>query len=168
MDEEYDEDELGEADFCRRLNGSARPRFTTGRLVGIIRRRWQVATYLYFPLGHMMMRRLNPIWLRWDEWRHGSPREPPAVPQVGQRLYITSAYYIGHGEDDRRGGWVTVRSVRFEHGSYWVTVREFPESHSWNYESWLKDQAALRAEFAWRRARPDPDPRPEFHTGGLY
>jgi hypothetical protein len=26
------------------------------------------------------------------------------IPKVGQKVYINSAYYIGHGEDDRDGG----------------------------------------------------------------
>ena len=153
-----------EVDYSSRSYRTVNRWIAVDRLCRTIDRRWQAVTYLYFPRGYLMCRRLNPMWLRFDEWRHGPPRTPPIVPLVGQHVYVSSAYYIGDGENDRRGGWATIRTVNFTHGSYWITLLEFPETHSWNYRNMLADQRDLRLKFAWRRARPDPDPREEFNS----
>lgn len=83
------------------------------------------------------------------------------TPAIGQWIYVPSAFYIDHGEDDRLGGRAKV--MRVETGVSagrrvpFVEVEAFP-GHSFNWPDYLApEQAALRKEFGRKKAKPDPE-----------
>lgn len=93
------------------------------------------------------------------------------VPAVGDEIYVPSALYLSHGEDDVLGGLATVSSVQSErHGNrtvHKVTVKELP-SRGYYWENGLaEEQEELKQRFGNGRARPDPDTSPEFNSGSV-
>jgi hypothetical protein len=84
------------------------------------------------------------------------------APKVGQIIYVPSALYIDHGEDDRQGGRAKVTKVTTAISAGkptpFVTVEPFPAT-SFNWDVLAAEQAALRKEYGRRKARPDPDIR---------
>lgn len=107
-----------------------------------------------------------------DEERRGKAENSfSPVPSVGDEIYVPSALYISHGEDDILGGRAVVKSVKKEkHGNdiiHGVTVQELP-NRTYFWENGLADkQEELRKEFGDGRARPDPDKREEFNSGSI-
>lgn len=85
-------------------------------------------------------------------------------PVVGSDIYVDNQLFLGHGEDDMRGGLARVVAVH-EDLDYpddpLVDVAEHPDcSYDWALLS--REQERLRAAFGERRASADPDLRPEF------
>lgn len=82
------------------------------------------------------------------------------TPKVGDKIYVDSHGFIGHGEDDVQGGLATV--VTSELGMSggkmvpFVTVAEYP-GVSYNWEFLAELQAELKEEFGDEVAHPDPD-----------
>lgn len=94
------------------------------------------------------------------------------IPKVGQEIWIPSALYLGHGEDDVMGGKTTITGVvrndalPFEHfNSIFVKVKAIGQSTSYNYRSLLERQDELKEKFGDNIAYPDPDDREEFNKG---
>ena len=89
---------------------------------------------------------------------------PP--PKVGDTIYVDSAWYLSHGEDDFEGGRVTVSSVRVDTSAgeptWFVSITERP-GHSYNWAILKERQAELAAEFGDKKGHPDPDNDPEFN-----
>ncbi|MEV0296327.1 hypothetical protein [Nocardia sp. NPDC050710] len=85
-------------------------------------------------------------------------------PVVGADIYVDTHLFLGHGEDDVRGGLARVVAVH-EDAEYpddpMVDVAEHPD-YSYNWALLSREQDRLRAEFGDRRAYADPDLRPEF------
>ena len=88
------------------------------------------------------------------------------VPKVSQDIYVPSEFYLSHGRDDKIGGLAKVVSVaaRKSNGkkTIFICVKEFPEmTYSWNCLALQQDK--LKKHFGSKRARHDPDFRPEFN-----
>jgi hypothetical protein len=83
------------------------------------------------------------------------------VPKVGQKIYVDSAYYIDHGEDDRDGGIATVSKVVMGISAgkkvHFIQVKEIPDVQM-NWDQHLRDaQPELRKEFGKQKAKMCPD-----------
>lgn len=87
------------------------------------------------------------------------------IPKVGDIIYIDSALYIGHGEDDMIGGKARVESVTIhENGMCSITLEGWKnESYGWNSLSSMQEQ--LKQEFGDSWAHRKPDHRPQFNRG---
>jgi len=88
------------------------------------------------------------------------------IPKPGDTIYIPTALYLGHGRDDQRGGRATVTKVERQKSGgrrvHFVTVKEVSSSYNW--EQYLAPhQTEWKKEYGRRRAKPDPDNRPEFN-----
>ncbi len=83
-----------------------------------------------------------------------------SVPKVGQMIYVGSAFYIDHGEDDRVGGLAKVKAIKLSMSGGkmmpFVTVEEFPET-SFNWEFLEREQDKLKKEFGLKQAYRSPD-----------
>lgn len=82
-------------------------------------------------------------------------------PEVGQEIYVPSAFYIDHGRDDFAGGLATITNVELRGTErYHVTIAERPHcQYSWEYLR--KGQEQWAKEYGGRRAHPDPDMHPD-------
>lgn len=80
---------------------------------------------------------------------HGGPE----MPKPGEDIYVPTAMYIDHGEDDVQGGLAEV--VEIKNGM--IRVEPFPST----YYSWspglCEAQEKLKKEFGQGRAHKDPD-----------
>ena len=82
--------------------------------------------------------------------------------KIGDELYIPSAFYVCRGEDDIIGGLAKVKSIDEN------DMVEFEEDLGtfYNVECLLEEQGELKKEFGKKRAKHQPDLRPEFNDGG--
>lgn len=80
---------------------------------------------------------------------------------VGDWLYIDTEMYLGHGEDDIRGGLAQVKTVR-EDG--FLEFEGF-EGNLYNSTYLLSQQEKWREDFGDQRATKDPDTRLQFNQG---
>ena len=85
-----------------------------------------------------------------QNWKNGLPR-------IGAVLYIETELYIGHGEDDVRGGKAVVESVQNKWGSVWITFKGFSRHKYYSWQHLLNNQEKLRGEYGDLWAYPDPD-----------
>lgn len=96
--------------------------------------------------------------------------ELPPVPKVGDTIYVPTALYISHGEDDVRGGLAEVtRVVEEQHGKrtvHGIVVKEVPGTKYYWENGLAQQQNKLQERHGGRRAKPDPDERPEFRSDG--
>lgn len=82
------------------------------------------------------------------------------VPKVGDMIYVESAFYIDHGEDDRVGGLAKV--VKIQDGisagkkEPFVVVEAFPYN-SFNWCHLAPKQEELKKRFGRKKAYSDPD-----------
>lgn len=93
-----------------------------------------------------------------------STKDHPLVP--GETIYVGTALFLSHGEDDFIGGKATVKSVRpgISGGkpALYVAVKENAGTE-YNWEFLAEKQAKLRAEHGDRVAHAAPDYTPEFN-----
>jgi hypothetical protein len=85
-------------------------------------------------------------------------------PYVGQKIYVTTDIYLGHGLDDFAGGIATISKIEKEdHYNYlMVGIKESPGTlYNWNLL--LEEQEKLKKRFGRKKAHPIPDDRPEFN-----
>lgn len=75
------------------------------------------------------------------------------LPAVGTDIYVQSAWYIDHGEDDVCGGRAEVKKVTKEG---FVTTVELP-NRSYNWKVLKEEQESLKKEYGNERAHPCPD-----------
>lgn len=91
---------------------------------------------------------------------------PQPIPKVGDDIYVESALYLDHGEDDILGGLAKVTSVREERLGdrvvIKVTVAKIPGIFNWT-ERLAGLQEKLKEQFGESRAHPEPDDRPAFN-----
>lgn len=80
----------------------------------------------------------------------------------GDKIYIPTALYIDHGEDDIQGGWAIVESVttdeRLSEDNYnrtFVTVEGIDISYNMNYL--IENQKEWAKEYKNTKARPNPE-----------
>jgi hypothetical protein len=81
--------------------------------------------------------------------------------KVGDWIYIDSVVYLGHGEDDIRGGLAKIKTIQADG---FVEFEGFERSR-YNLAHLLPRQAELKSKFGTEKAKPDPDLRPEFNQG---
>jgi hypothetical protein len=83
-----------------------------------------------------------------------------AVPKIGDDIYVPTSLYIGHGEDDVRGGLAKVKSISENisagQSTPFIEVYEHP-GVSYNWELLYKRQDELKERFGNNRAYEDPD-----------
>lgn len=89
-----------------------------------------------------------------------------SIPKIGDDIYVESALYLGHGEDDILGGLAKVTSVTEEmigeEKVIKVTVVGIPGVFNWSQRlAGLQDK--LKERFGNIRAHPEPDDRPKFN-----
>lgn len=81
-------------------------------------------------------------------------------PTVGSSIYVGSAWYIDHGEDDFQGGKCTISRVSSGisagNPTWFVEVAERP-GYSYNYLILLESQAKWAETYGDRAGYPDPD-----------
>ena len=89
-----------------------------------------------------------------------------STPSPGDEIYVETYLHLSHGIDDVRGGRATVTRVQIDtvggRNVPFVEVAEDPGS-LYNWEHLAEKQTDLAAQFGARRARPDPDARPQFN-----
>lgn len=91
------------------------------------------------------------------------------IPEPGDKIYVPTSLYLGHGMDDFEGGIATVEKVTTEdylppdHRNYYmVSVKERPGT-SYNLRYLLENQEEWKERYGEQIAHPDPDDRPEFN-----
>lgn len=84
------------------------------------------------------------------------------VMKKGDKIYIPSALYIDHGEDDIQGGWAIVESIKTDEGlpkdnsnRTFVTVEGIDVSYNINYL--LENQEKWAKCYGNTKAHPDPE-----------
>ncbi len=78
------------------------------------------------------------------------------IPKVGDKIYVTGAMYIDHGEDDVAGGLATVTKVEKQYNSVFVSIKEHP-GRTLNWAFLEEKQTELKKEYGRKKAKPDPD-----------
>jgi len=90
-------------------------------------------------------------------------------PEIGNKIYVPSSYYVYHGEDDFEGGLAIINKVEYsdhlpkDHCNYTMVGIEGRPTTMYNYKVLLEEQAKLKKRFGNKLAHPDPDLRPEFN-----
>ena len=91
------------------------------------------------------------------------------LPEIGQEIYVPSAYYVYRGEDDFDGGLAIInkidisKNLPIDHiNSIMVGINGRP-SVMYNYKSLMKEQDELKEEFGTNHSKSNPDLRPEFN-----
>ena len=89
--------------------------------------------------------------------------------KIGDTIYVESAFFLDHGEDDFVGGRATVSDIKNDVSggkmTLFVQIEERP-GHWLNWGQFLvHQQDELRERFGDQEAHKDPDPRPEFNAG---
>ena len=91
------------------------------------------------------------------------------VPKVGDKIYVETHLYIGHGVDDVAGGIATVEAVKMGisagEETPFVSVVEHP-GNAYNWEMLAERQAALKKEFGKQKACQCPDYETPPDPGG--
>lgn len=91
------------------------------------------------------------------------------IPEPGEKIYVPTSLYLGHGMDDFEGGMATVTEVEKSnqlpedhYNHYMVSIKERPGT-SYNLRYLLEHQEEWKERYGDAIARPDPDDRPEFN-----
>ena len=90
------------------------------------------------------------------------PEEPKIyIPKVGDQIYIDSAFYLTHGEDDFVGGLCTITYVEGDEPPFWIQIAEDRGKFTWSYIE--EEQEMLKKKFGTSRGHRRPDDREEFN-----
>lgn len=91
------------------------------------------------------------------------------LPKVGDKIYVGSSYYLGHGRDDFEGGLATIRAVDISEtlpidhiNAVMIRINE-RTGWAYNYKVLLDQQEELKSQFGDQAAFADPDDREEFN-----
>lgn len=89
-------------------------------------------------------------------------------PEIGQKIYIPSSFYLSHGRDDIQGGKTEITKVYFsnhlpeDHYNYiMVNVKGLPVSKTYNYRYLMENQKEWKDKYKDTVAHPDPDLHPD-------
>ena len=83
-------------------------------------------------------------------------------PEIGQKIYIPTELYVGHGEDDIKGGIATIQHFKEdlkcpnEYNRIFVKVKEI-NGPCWNWYYLLEHQEEWKKEYGDQIAHEDPD-----------
>lgn len=84
-------------------------------------------------------------------------------PIIGEKIYIPTSLYIGHGEDDVAGGLVTVKKINISNhlpeghcNSIMIEVNEV-KGHGYNWKVLLEHQEEYKERYGNQIAHNDPD-----------
>jgi hypothetical protein len=90
-------------------------------------------------------------------------------PEIDNKIYVPSSYYVYRGEDDFHGGIATINKIEYNENlpdnhmnKIMIGIKENPRT-MYNYKSLMESQDKLKKEFGDTKAFPDPDDRPEFN-----
>lgn len=103
---------------------------------------------------------------RFDELRHQPPIE---IPKIGDKIYVPTSLYLGHGMDDFEGGIATIsgivesNSLPKDHSNYYMVRIEERPGAKYNLRYLLENQEKWKKRYGEEIAHPDPDDRPEFN-----
>lgn len=82
------------------------------------------------------------------------------MPEVGQKIYVHSSYYISHGSDDFVGGLATISAVKegISAGKPcpFVSIEERP-GVEYNWEFLEEEQEELKKQFGEEKSHSQPD-----------
>lgn len=84
-------------------------------------------------------------------------RKEKDMVKVGDKLYIESECYIGHGEDDIAGGLATISEIHEDCGMTMVCFAEVGSYARYNLNYIIQHQKEWAEEYAGQTAHPDPD-----------
>ncbi len=90
-------------------------------------------------------------------------------PKIGDKIYVSSSYYVYRGEDDFEGGLATIDKIEFnknlpkDHCNYIMIGIKERSSTMYNYKMLIKEQNELEKEYKGKIAHPNPDLRVEFN-----
>ena len=87
------------------------------------------------------------------------------MPKIGEKIYIPTSLFVYRGEDDIIGGISTIKSIENKHNCIMVEVNE-NKGTFYNYKVLLEEQEELKKEFGNKKAKKQPDNRPEFNDNG--
>ncbi len=80
--------------------------------------------------------------------------------KVGEDVYIPSAFYLSHGEDDFSGGLCKIIEIEeVLPGHKYIRVKEQPSSQ-YPYDYLLENQKKWKKEYGKRRGKACPDYSP--------
>jgi hypothetical protein len=82
--------------------------------------------------------------------------EPGEVPKPGQHIYVPTAMYLDHGEDDFDGGIATIKRVEQEGRYTYVVIEEHPGT-SYNWSALAQRQSDFEKEYGDQWSHPSPD-----------
>lgn len=91
------------------------------------------------------------------------------APQIGDKIYVPSSYYVYRGGGDFEGGLATINKVEAnkhlseDHINYWMVGIEGRPSTMYNWRVLAEEQDELKKEYADKVAYSSPDLRPEFN-----
>lgn len=84
------------------------------------------------------------------------------IPKIGDEIYIDSAFYSTHGEDDFIGGLCTITFIEvISPQNFWIEIAEDRGRFTWGYNQ--EQQQRLKAKFGTKRGERKPDFRDEFN-----
>ncbi|HOG38261.1 MAG TPA: hypothetical protein PLD95_02200 [bacterium] len=104
------------------------------------------------------------------KWQSLTGNSKINIPQPGDKIYVPTSLYLGHGMDDFVGGLATVSKVETcddlpedHYNHYMIEIEERPGT-SYNLRYLLEYQNEWEEKYGDAIAHPDPDDRPEFNT----
>ncbi len=90
-------------------------------------------------------------------------------PEIGEKIYVPSAYYAYRGRDDFDGGLATIDGIEYsdhlpeDHANYvMVSIKERKGVMS-NWKILLEKQDQLKKDYKGKAAQRNPDNRPQFN-----
>ena len=89
-------------------------------------------------------------------------RRGPALPRVGDWIWVPSSFFMSHGRDDFAGGRAQVSSITNDTRGVSLTIAERPGA-TYYWANLGPRQSELRQEFGDTKAHLDPDLRDEFN-----
>jgi hypothetical protein len=90
--------------------------------------------------------------------------QPPVrTPTKGEKIYVPTAWYIDHGEDDFEGGVATIKDIHLNkhlpdhHVNYMMVSIEERPGTQYNWRNLLEHQEEWKDRYKDQIAHPDPD-----------
>jgi len=84
-------------------------------------------------------------------------------PEIGEKIYVPTSLYIGHGEDDFSGGLATIDEIEYsdhlpeDHFNYTMVGIKERNGTMYNWLYLFENQDKWAEEYKGQIAHPDPD-----------
>ena len=95
-------------------------------------------------------------------------------PNLGDKIYVPSSFYLSRGRDDFHGGIATISKIEYNkflpknHINYIMVAIKERNNVRYNYRILMKEQEKLKKEHGNQIAKPCPDNRDEFNESNVY